>query len=61
MNLGKNTIKIAMNHLHRNKMESCGDKLNNNDFLSVNKSRDSNIFHDLMFIQHGFIRKIKEG
>lgn len=33
MNLGKNINKIVMNYLYRKKMESCGDKLNNNDFL----------------------------
>lgn len=46
MNLGKISNKIAMNHLHRNKMESCGDKLNNNEFFyQLTQSRDSNIFH----------------
>lgn len=33
MNPGKNSNKIAMNHLHRNKMESCGNKLNKNEFF----------------------------
>lgn len=33
MNLGKNLNKIVMNYLYRNKMESCGDKLNKNEFF----------------------------